>query len=248
MIKKISPIFYLLIILVLFVPNALAAVDITAEVGNSVTIYNVDFWGKNDNDVSGMNFSQASVDPDNKIVRVRAYSSYSIPFISPNRQVATGFLTSRVFIRPGTYTLACKVRVTFNGSYNGLIGSLGIAAGKVELKGIITRGYTKIPVGITEHMILETGSGGLPSGDVSGTFNKSFETNVPIVGESWGGTAYCDIRFEALAAAGTSTLRVTGVCDNDFYTGNRNIKLNWIKVEILGPDTARGGGGVGKYR
>jgi len=230
-------------ILVLLISQASAMVYTTAEAGTTITIYNMELWGKNDHDVTAPNFSQASVDPNNKIIKARAYTSFGIPFVSPTQQVASGYLGVPVCIRPKVQTINCRIRVTFDGSYNGLIGALGVAAGVVKFKGILRSYNPEYHFPAQEFTLLETGAGGLPSGAISGTFNKSFEVNAR-VGEDW----VNEIKFEVYVASGTSTMKTLGVCDNDFYTDNRYVKLNWIKVENLGPAVERPGGGGGGQR
>jgi|GEM_PF-2807608 len=222
---------------ILFSFKAFAGVDVTATVGNTVTIYNMDSYGKNDHNVTGPNFSQASVDVNNKIIKARAYASYGIPFVSPSKQTASGSLGTTIFLKPGQLGGTALVRITFNGSYNGLIGALGVAAGRVIIEGVVTGAYD-VPDINPKVVILDTGAGGIPSGAISSTFNKYVEVVVP-VGDSF------NAQLNVIVACGTSNSKVTGVCDNDFYNGSRQVKLNWIKVEVLRPGSQVPGVGTG---
>lgn len=234
--KKISKIFTCLILIIVFpFAQSYAYIDAVANPGAVYTIYNMDTWGKNDNNVTGPNFSKASVDTDNKIIKARAYASYGVPFVSPSKQVANAYLGSKVYFKMGQIPSVAEVRISFDGYYNGLIGALGVAAGRVIIKGKFLSG------GGDSVTILDTAAGGIPSGQISGNFNKSFITNVYVDNK-----LYTPV-LEVTVACGTSTSKVTGVCDNDFYESSRMIKLNWIKIEIirsLGEGTVPGSGCV----
>jgi hypothetical protein len=227
------------IFFILFSFKAFAGVDVTATVGNAVTIYNMDSWGKNDHNVTGPNFSQASVDVNNKIIKARAYASYGIPYVSPSKQEAAGYLGTTIFLKPGQIGINALVRITFNGSYNGLIGALGVAAGRVIIEGLVTGAYD-VPDTNPRVVILDTSKGLIPSGAISSTFNRSLEVVVPVGGTGFGA------KLNVIVACGTAKSKIyTGVCDNDFYNGSRQVKLNWIKVEVVKPGSQVPGVGGG---
>lgn len=225
-----------------------SAVTITAEPGAVYYIYNIDTWAKNDNDIIAPNWSKAAVDPTQKTIRLRAYASVGIPVINPNRQEANGILSANILVKPGPSLKNerrsfVKAVVTVHGSYFGLIGPLGIAAGRVLIKGFckpLDASTQLYPAEACEISVLDTSAGGIPTGTTSDTFTKGEGVflHAPDAGK------WYQAGLEGLVAAGsfTSGKGGVGVCDNDFYEYERKIKLDWIKIEIIKTVSMRGAG------
>jgi hypothetical protein len=190
--------------------------------GKSITLSTMDIWGKNDHNIPGPSYSKAAVSPADKTIKARAYASLGLPAAAPANQTASGYLGSRFYLTPGNVVHAW-VRVT----YNGVIGSLGVSAGKVKPKGRINAPPDLVYDRINEKVIPDTASGGIPSGAISNTFTTSFNTCLKTK------RTYDPVVDLFIAAGQSSTGNVAGVCDNDFYEGNRQVKVNRIKIEVL---------------
>lgn len=217
-----------IIIIIMISSYSFAYSEIEANPGTVYLIRDFDIKGRQDHPAQvghGQrmpNFSRVMINTSPYgSIKAQAYASIGIPLISPTKEVANAYLGSRVLFKKGQIPSIAEVKITFDWSYNGIIGALGVAAGRVVIKGKFLEG------GGDSVTILDTVAGGIPSGQISGSFNKSFITNIYVDNYQ-----YTPI-LEVTVACGTSTAKVAGVCDNDFFTDNREVKLNWIKIEII---------------
>jgi hypothetical protein len=223
----------LMFVLGFVVPSLYAAGSLVASKGNSVTLSAMDFGSKNDHNVTAPSFSKASFNLSDKTIKARAYVS-TVP--TSSSQKAAARIGSRISLSGGTMDRAW-VKITFNGSYNGLIGALGVAAGRVLLTASIDTSTNLVYDQVNSKVILDTSAGGLPSGPISSTFITSFNTCLPR------GHVYNPV-IELDLAAGVG-MKVVGVVDNDFYESGRRVKLDSIKIEVLDSCASQAGGNSG---
>ncbi len=221
----------LMLIIFAAVPSiSYSAGTLTPKEGSSITLTDAETSGKNwEKSRLNSNYKSA-VNENEKTVRGWARATLGGKAVT-TAYVGTRFSVAKTMDAPGYYS-SVWCRVTMNGYYKGVIGALGVSAGRTIIEMRIHE-LGDPPKLIGKKAILDTMAGGIPSGLISKNFSESIE-GCFIPGKTY------EVQMEINVSAGTGKGKVAGVIENDFYEGDHLAKYNSIKVEVLRGCTTAG--------